>query len=970
MLPLKRSLAALLLLFMAAGCISTEETTRPDRPASSQSAADAAAQHRQEDLLPTDPNVRIGQLENGLTYYIRRNEEPADRAALRLAVNAGSVLETSEQQGLAHFLEHMLFNGTRRFEGQELIDFLERTGMRFGPDVNAYTSFDETVYKLQVPTDTARIFKTAFDVLEDWAAYATLSEEQIDKERGVVIEEWRMRQQNAQGRIMEEILPVMLHDSRYAERLPIGDTSVVKNASYETIRQFYRDWYRPGLMGVVAVGDFDPDSVETLIKQHFSGLEASDDPPLRRSYEVPGHEETLYKVVTDPEYPYAAVEVGFKKEARPTKTVDDYRDVLAGRMFNDMLNKRFDEITNEAGSPFVSARVYEGSFVRPSKFYGLTAQVQPDSVLTGLEALLTEAERVRQHGFTPSELARQKKGTLRSYEQSYEERQNTKSSAYASEYVASFLKDEPIPGIENEYELVQRLLPEISLEEVNEQAAELLAQENRFVLSYLPDKESLNPPTEEELAAVIDQVESQPVSPYQEDVVSDAPLVSDVPAPAEVTSQRTIEEVGVTEITLGNGVRVVMKPTDFKEDEVRFTAFSPGGSSLVSDSAYFEASNAAALVIRSGVGAFGRSELQKRLAGQVVSVSPYISELEEGLRGSASPDDLKTLFQLIRLYFTNPRADSSAFSAWQSELRAQLSNRSASPQAAFQDSVRAALYGDHPRRGTPTVSMVNSLNFPQAIDIYQERFADAGDFTFIFVGNFDTERLKELARTYLGTLPSTPRQESWRDVAPDLAKGVVTKTARKGQDARSLVALFFHGPFTYTQQSRHRLRALESVLSIKLREELREKRSGVYNVSVRAQTSSRPDPTYRLQIVFSCAPDRVQELVDATFSEIEALKESPPSDEYLAKVKEQQRRERETDLESNAFWVSTLDFYYSHEDENVRDVLDYPDLIESLDAEAIQQAAQHYLDRDRYAKVVLYPEDFDQVESAASSSEE
>ena len=921
-------------------------------------------------MLPTDPNVRIGQLENGLTYYIRKNEEPADRAALRLAVNAGSVLETNEQQGLAHFLEHMLFNGTRRFEGQELVDFLERTGMRFGPDVNAYTSFDETVYKLQVPTDTARIFKTAFDVLEDWAAHATLSEEQIDKERGVVIEEWRMRQQNAQGRIMEEILPVMLHGSRYAERLPIGDTSVVKNASYETIRQFYRDWYRPGLMAVVAVGDFDPDSVETLIRERFSDLEAPSDPPLRRSYEVPGHEETLYEVVTDPEYPYAAVEVGFKKKAEPTKTVDDYRDVLAGRMFNDMLNKRFEEITNEAGSPFVSARVYQGSFVRPSEFYGLTAQVQPDSVLTGLEALLTEAKRVRQHGFTQAELARQKKETLRSYRKFYQERQNTQSSTYASEYVASFLEDEPIPGIENEYELAQRLLPEISLEEVNEQAAELLAQENRFVLSYLPEKEGLEPPTEQELAAVIEQVEDKPVAPYQQGEVSDAPLVSDVPVPAEVTSQRTIEEVGVTEITLENGVRVVMKPTDFKEDEVRFTAFSPGGSSLVSDSAYFEASNAATLVARSGVGAFERSELRKRLAGQVVSVAPYISELEEGMRGSASPDDLKTLFQLIHLYFTNPRADSSAFSAWQSELRAQLSNRSLSPQAAFQDSVRAALYGDHPRRQAPTVSMVNNLDFPQAIDIYQERFSDAGDFTFVFVGNFDPDRLRELARTYLGTLPSTPRQESWRDVAPGLPEGVVTKTARRGQDARSLVALFFHGPFTYTQQNRHRLRALESVLNIKLREELREERSGVYNVSVRAQTSNRPDSTYRLQIVFSCAPDRVQELVNAVFSEIEALKENPPSAEYLTKVKEQQRRERETDLESNAFWVSTLDFYYSHPDENVRDVLDYPGLIESLDAEAIQQAARRYLDRDRYAKVVLYPEDFNQAESAAPPSGE
>ena len=956
-------LGFLLVPLLVAACTSTEPATvgQEQAPPAAEQPADG------ETPLPTDPNVRIGQLDNGLQYYIRRNEEPQNRAELRLAVDAGSVLETPEQKGVAHFLEHMLFNGTRRFEGQELIDFLETTGMQFGPDVNAYTSFDETVYKLQVPTDSAQVFQTAFDVLEEWAAYASLEGEQIDKERGVIIEEWRMRQQNPSGRINEELLPALLHESRYARRIPIGDTSVVRNASYETIRQFYEDWYRPNLMSVVAVGDFDPDSVESMIREHFAHLENPDEAPARKTFSLPDHDQTIYKVITDPGFPYGIVQVYFKQESQPVESVDDYRDVIVGRMFNNMLNKRFSELTNEAGAPFVSASVSQGSFVRPSQFYGLGAQVQPDSVLPALNALITEAERVRRHGFTEAELAREKKDILRTYRQSYEERKNTSSSAFAEEYVSSFLRDEPIPGIENEYEIIQRILPEISIEEVNDEAANLLTRDNRVVMTVLPEKESITPPTKDELAAAVNQVESQTIEPYQEEV-SDEPLISGVPSPAEITSERAIPEVGVREFTLENGARVVIKPTDFKQDQVLFRAFSPGGSSLVPDSSYLEASNAAGIVQRSGVGTFERSELQKRLAGQVVSVSPYISALEEGLRGSASPDNLETLFQLTHLYFTSPRVDSSAFAAWQSARRADLENRSASPQAAFQDSMRSALYGDHPRYQTPTVEMIDELNLQEAFDIYQNRFADAGDFTFVFVGNVEPQRVRELARTYLGTLPSTEREESWQDVSPPLPERVVNKAAYQGQGDRSITALFFHGPFNFNRENRHQLRSLETVLQIMLREELREERRGVYNVNVQSSASSRPDSTYRFTIYFYSDPDRVDELVDAVFDRIEALKEATPAEEYLTKVKEQQRRQRQTDLESNSFWASVLDFYYSHEGEDVMDVQRYDALIEALSAADIQQAARQYLDEDRYAKVVLYPEDYQQEGGTTSSS--
>ena len=952
---------ALVLAFGLNACASTEHTPAPAETDTAPPVAEADTSSETAPLsldavMPVDPAVRIDTLDNGLVYYLRHNNEPKNRAELRLVVDAGSVLEDDDQLGLAHFLEHMLFNGTRRFEENELVNFLERTGMRFGPDVNAYTSFDETVYMLQIPTDSSEIVQTSFDVLEDWAAYATLSGEEIDKERGVVVEEWR-RGTGAGGRIRDQILPVLLAHSQYKDRLPIGDTTIINNANYDTLRRYYRDWYRPNLMAVVAVGDFNLDHFEGLIREHFSTLTNPDDPRPRPSFAVPDHEETLYKVATDPEYPVTQVQINFKQDAESFETVDDYREVLIGSLFNSMLNKRFAEIARQGNAPFLGAGVSKGSLVRPAVSYSIGAQVQEDSILVGLDAVLTEAARVRQHGFTETELARDKQETLRAYERAFNERENTESGSYASEYVNHFLEDEPVPGIAYEYELVQEVLPGITVEEVNARAAELLAEANRVVLVLMPEKEGLTPPTETELAAVLAGVQQKDIAPYVDDV-SDEPLVADVPQPAAVTAERNIPDVGVKEITLENGVRVVLKPTDFKQDEVIFRAFSPGGSSLVEDDQYLDASTADALVSRSGVGAFDRTALQKKLSGKVASVSPYISELEEGLRGAASPEDLETLFQLIYLYFTAPRADSSALAAYQNEQIAFLTNRASTPFGPFQDSLIVALCGDHPRCKVPTIEQVQNLDLQNAYRIYQDRFADAGDFTFLFVGNFDLDELQTLAQSYLGTLPTTGRTETWRDMVPDPPGGVVTKTVKKGQAPQSQVALIFRGPFDYDRLSRHRLRSLEGVLDIRLREELRENRAGVYSTTVQSSVSDEPEAEYQLVIVFGCDPERAEELSQAVFEEIEDIKTEGVSADNLAKVKEQQRRERETSLEENSFWLGVLDFYYSQEEEDLLDVLRYNEMIESLTAEDIQNAARQYLNEGSYVKAVLYPEGF------------
>ena len=966
---MNRHLAYVLALaFFLSACASgqTTVTALPELSADPEQPADAAEPAGDLALdtpLPTDPNVRIDTLDNGLVYYIRANQEPENRAELRLAVDAGSILETEEQQGIAHFVEHMLFNGTCRFPEQELIDFLERTGMRFGPDVNAYTSFDETVYMLQVPTDTTELMQSAFDVLEDWASCATLSAEEIDKERGVVVEEWRVRQQTAQGRMQEELMEVILYGSRYKERLPIGKPEIIREADYETIRSFYEDWYRPGLMAVVAVGDFDPDEIEAMIIEHFSGLESPENAPERETWEIPEHEETLFAVMSDPEMPRTGVTVYYSQEAEPDVDVEDYRELLVAGLFNSMLNQRFSEIAREPDAPFLGAGVFRGSLARPAQYYGLGAAVHEDSIMVGLEAILTEAARVRRHGFTEGELERQKLETLRGYQRAFAERENTDSGSFAREYVANYLEDEPIPGIEYEYDIAQRYVPTITLDEVNEMADDLLQEENRAVFVQMPEKEGLTPPTEEQLASILDVVEDKEIDPYV-DAVTDQPLVENVPEPAAIVSERERPEVGVQEVVLANGVTVVMKPTDFKEDEVRFTAFSPGGSSLVSDEELFDAELATAIVNQSGVGPFDRTTLDKMLAGKVVNVSPYIGDTEEGFSGTASPDDLETLFQLIHLYFTAPRADSSAFAALQNQYRTYLLNRSAEPGAAFQDTLQMALYGEHPRNVLPSIELVEEVGLESAYEIYQDRFADASDFTFIFVGNFEPESLQTLAQVYLGSLPSTGREEDWRDVLPDLQEGVTEKTVYKGLGEKSQVSLIFTGDFEYDREHRHRIRSLDEVLSILLREELREELGGTYGVGVSASPREKPEEEYSFSISFSTDPARVDELVEAVWEVIERVKEEGPPAEDVAKVQEQQRRAREVDLESNPFWVSVLDFYYSHEDEPLEDVNNYLEMTEELTSEELQEAAQRYLDLDSYVKVVLYPESY-----AATSGE-
>lgn len=916
-------------------------------------SAGPGAGQQLEAPLPLDPQVTAGTLANGLRYYIRVNGEPERRAELRLVVNAGSVLEDEDQRGLAHFVEHMAFNGTKNFEKQELVDYLESIGMRFGPDLNAYTSFDETVYLLQVPTDSAGPLEMGFRILSDWAYQQVFDSVEVEKERGVVIEEWRLGR-GAASRMRDRQLPVLFRGSRYADRLPIGEREVLETFSHDALRRFYRDWYRPDLMAVVAVGDFDAMHVEALIRRFFAGIPPARSPRPRPVHEIPGHAETLVAIATDPEATGSGVAVYYKQPVRERRDLAAYRQVLVERLYNGMFNQRLFELTQQAEPPFILGSSGQGRFIRSSEVYLLNASVQDGGIVRGLEALLTEAERVARFGFTDSELERGKRELLRGLERAHAERERTESNVYAARYVQHFLTGDPAPGIAFEFQQAQRLLPTIRLDEVNALARAWLSDRNRVVLANAPEKPGVEVPTAEQLLAVFESVRTAQVTAY-EDAVADAPLVPRVPEPAAIVEESTIPEIGVTEWVLSNGVRVVLKPTDFKADEIVFRAFSPGGVSLASDEDFISALFSVQAVPAGGLGAFGLVELQKVLAAKAVSVSPFVSQLEEGLAGGASPKDLETLFQLVYLRFTAPRADTTAFTALKTRFQAALANRSANPLAAFEDTIQVTLSQGHFRARPLSPAILEELDLGRAMAFYRDRFADASDFTFVFVGSFDLERMRPLVRTYLGGLPSIGREETWRDVGIEPPSGVIRKVVRKGIEEQSQTQIIFTGPFEYSPANVHVLRSLGEVLDIRLREVLREDLGGTYGVSVSASAARDPDPRYSLQIGFGSAPDRAEELTAAVFAHLDSLAAAGPAAEDLQKVREMQRRERETALRQNGYWLNALVARY-REGRDPRDILEVERMIDALDAAAIRDAARRFLRRDNYVQVTLFPE--------------
>jgi zinc protease len=904
--------------------------------------------------VPVDPEITRGRLANGLHYYVRANPKPEKRAELRLVVKAGSILEEDDQRGLAHFVEHMAFNGTQHFPKNEVVSFLESLGMRFGADINAYTGFDETVFMLQVPTDKPGVLDRALLILEDWAHNVTFDPVEIDKERGVVVEEWRLRR-GAAARLQDRLLPVLLKGSRYAERVPIGTMDIVRSFKPDRLKKFYADWYRPDLMAVVAVGDFDRAETEKLIKSHFGTIPARPAARPRPVYSVPDHPGTVYAVQTDKELTTTSVQVENLLPPQPDGAVGDYRRKIVDRIFASLISSRLAEQAQKPDAPFITAFAGRGAFLGRKDAAAMTALVKDGGVERGLEALLSEMARVSQFGFTATELDRQKQSMMRTWQRVLAEKNNRVSASRADEYVRNFLIGETLPTTDDEYALNARFVPEITLDEINRAPREWFpGANNRMVVVSAPDKPGVSVPTEAALAAVMSAGPSKGLTAYVDRGASSA-LLETPPAPGAIARTSTRDAIGITEWVLSNGVKVVLKPTTFKQDEILFRATSPGGTSLASDADFVPASSAATVVAAGGLGRFSPLELRKILTGKIASANPYITELDEGLAGGASPKDLETLFQLIYMRFTQPRADQGAVAVQAAQMKSLLANQSATPSFAFAQALVSALSQDHPRRRLATAATIDQWNLDKSLAFYKDRFGDASDFTFVFVGSFDVAAMKPLVERYLGALPSLHRKETWRDVGVRAPSRAIEKQVEKGIEPKSEAAIVLTGPFEYDAAHRLAVRAMAEVLQTRLREAIREELGGTYSIAATASYHRFPASEYAVSIGFGCDPARLDELIKRTWQEIETLKSNGPTEKQVADERAALQRDFETSSKQNGYLLGQLAAKYDF-GEDPASIWSQPESFKTIDAAMIQDAARTYLKRDNRVQVTLVPE--------------
>ncbi len=905
--------------------------------------------------LTIDPNVTIGKLDNGLVYYIRQNKKPEKRVELRLVVNAGSILENDDQQGLAHFMEHMNFNGTRSFPKNELIDFLQKTGVRFGADINAYTGFDETVYMLQLPTDDTALVEKGYKVLEEWAHYASLDDKEIDKERGIIVEEWRLGL-GAQDRMMKKYLPVVLKDSRYATRVPIGKVEVIEEFKHETLRDFYNDWYRPDLQAIIVVGDVDPAETEAKIKAHFSGLKNPATEKERVNYDIPDNTEPLIAIATDKEATNNFVMMFYKHPLTPEKNLGDFRDKLLSELFTEMLNNRFNEISQKPESPYVFAGSGYGRFLARNKdAYVINAMAKESQIDKSLEVLLAENERVKRFGFTQTELDRQKEEMTSQYEKASKEFDKTESPSFCSEYVNNYLSGDAIPGAQKKFKYVKHLLPDIKIEDINALAKKWVTDNNMALIIMAPEKENVKVPTASEVLNIIQQSKTAPLEAYV-DNFSTAPLVSGIVQPGKIINRTENKELGFTELKLSNGITVVLKPTSFKNDEILVTAYSLGGHSLVPDQEFMSANYASQVIDMSGIGDFDNIELEKKLKGKNIQINPYISDVQEGFRGSSTPKDFETMMQLIYLYVNQPRKDTTAFKAFMSQMENQLKFMSSSPIMSFYDTLFKSVYPGYKRMVVfPSPAQLNEVKLDEIYKIYKDRFADAGDFNFFLVGNFNIDSIAPMIEQYFGSLPALSRHETWKDTSPKFAEGVTNRTIYKGTDPQSMVGLVMSEKIEWNEKNVLLINMIREIIGIKLVEVIREKMSGVYSPQVRMNLEQYPQPIFQMMIMFGCSPKTTGKLTKAVFGEIKKLRKNGPTEVDLKKAQEAMIRGRETDLEKNNFWLSKLEsLYYNHDAPGA--IASFNEKVNSVTIDDLKAAAVTFFKPDHYVRVVLMPE--------------
>lgn len=905
-----------------------------------------------DEKLPLDPKVKVGKLDNGMKYYIRVNKKPEKRAELRLVVNAGAILEDDDQDGLAHFLEHMLFNGTKKFPKDELVSYLQSTGMEFGADINASTAQDRTLFKLQLPTDDKEKFEKGLEVLVEWAHNATLTEKDIDDERGVILEEWRTRT-DARKRISDQLDKVLYYGSKYIDRDVVGDTSIIKHFPYEPIRRFYKDWYRPNLMSVIAVGDFDPVYIEKMIKMQFGKLKNPKNQKERKFFEIPNHKEMLVAVATDKEFPANVIRVVKKRDPIKSETIGDYKASLERQLYDAMLNARLAELRQDPKSPFVQASTGEFPLRSLKRIYMVLGVSKNNMIAQTLESILIESRRVLLHGFTPSELDRKKTEFLSFYENAYKEKDKTPSRQYLNEYMSNFLDGSPMPGIEYEYALAKILLKNITVADVNKLAKEYWSDGNRVIMVGAPDRPGIETPTKEDLIAIYNKVKNMDVAPYN-DEVADQPFFNEKVVPGKITAAKKFDKIDVTELTLSNGAKVILKKTDFNNEQILFRAFSPGGTSVVPDNNYLNALLASGIINQSGLGDYDLNQLRKQLSGKLVGINPYIGSLTEGFNGSSTPADLETMMQMVHMYFTSPRQDKKAYEALLERIKLNVKNSALNPKSVFSDSIDVTMSQHHFRSRPFTEDMINEVDFNNAVKIYNERFEDAGDFTFFFIGAFDEKALLPMIEKYIASLPGKNSNEKWVDRNQNYPEGKINKKIHNGIMEKSTVRLIYTGDYDWNRKNNHLVHSLSDALNLKLRKVVREEKGGTYGAYSFVNLDHYPSGEYRIDINFDCAMERVDELAQDALNQVADLRKNLITEDDLHKVKEAQRRKFEKNLKENNFWLSSL-FSAYYNNTKPEDILIYPDYVEQLTVQDIKDAANKYFNDNNFVRIVLYP---------------
>lgn len=908
--------------------------------------------------ITLDSKVLYGQLYNGMTYYIRANPLPKERADFYIVFNVGAILENDNQDGLAHLTEHMAFNGTKNFPKKGILDFLERNGVAFGHNVNAFTGTDVTAYNLNdVPLDDPSVIDTALLILHDWSNFVAFEDDEIDAERMVVHEEWRTRR-NADFRMMKALMPTIYKGSKYAERDVIGSLDVIDNCDYETLRSFYREWYRPDLEALIIVGDFDAKEMEEKVIAVFSSVPKAVNPTERIIFEIPDNREPLVGIVTDPEAQRNMIRVFYKHDIiQPAdKNANYMRELLIRNLYNTMINNRLNELVQKENPPFIMGYSMYGGMQRSKDAFTLIALAKDNEIPLALKTVLQENERVRQHGFTQSEFDRTKKEILRGYEKAYKEKDKQKNNTYVWRYFSNFLTNEPVPGIEFEYNFAKETLPQITLAEINSLPAKWITDENIVVSISGVEKEGVSLPTEEEVLAIIENTKDIELVAYV-DAVSDKPLVAEIPTGSKIISTETNDELGTKTWILENGAEVVLKETDFKEDEIVFEAFRFGGNSLVELENLPSADMTTTLASQSGVGDFDNISLQKMMAGKMLRLNPYIDNTTQGFNGSTSPQDLETFMQLLYLYFEQPRFDEEAGGAYMSRIIAWLQNTSTDPRTIANDSIQFLMADRNLRRTPMNVDKLSKVDFEEVVEIYNNRFSDGADFRFYFVGNIDEAILKPLVETYIGGLTTSSKNETWKDnnVRPPVANAE-NQFKVSMEIPKATVFVNYNNDFKYTAENLVYLKAVKYILSLRYTETIREKEGGSYGVGVWTSTSKYPYEGYKLNMKFDCDPERAEHLMAIVYEEVEKLQNTGPTEVDVHKTIEYFLKTREEKLKENSFWLSSL-VSIDKNKLNTISSANYEEIVKGMTPKNIQKFCKKIFKDSKNVEVVMLPLD-------------